>query len=250
MTKNIILVTGSSSGIGRGIVETLDVSQYFPIITYNTHKDSADEAKNTIIKKGGECLVLRLDVTNDESVQACTQKVMTTFGRLDTLVCNAGKDYYHESSDEVDIEEWQDVFSTKVFGTFSVVHALRPLLAKSNNANIIGIAASLYEKPDSNDPAYSSACAAHVNYIMSLVIAFEKDRIRANLINPGPVKTNLKYWQDLEAKVPTIFADMATTSPTGRLGSADDIASSVDYIVSCRNLNGTILNVNAGAHLR
>ena len=249
-TKNICLITGSSSGIGWGVAETLSTSSYYPIITYNSHEDEARKLEKAILFRGGECLCLKLNLSSSQSIVNFVKSINKQFKHLDTIVCNAGKDYYHTKPDEATLDEWNDVFYTKVFGHYLLVKLCRPLLEKSKNANVIGISASLYEKPDPNDPVYSSACAAHVNYILSLVYAYAPYRIRANVINPGPIKTNLSYWNELQKNDATIFQSMIASSPTGKLPQPSEIAQTIDFIVTSKNLNGNVIYVNSGTHLR
>lgn len=248
--KNICVVTGSSSGIGKGIVESLDLQRYLPVITYKKHAKAARTLERRIKSQGAECLCLPLDLSDGQSIHDFASALATQVGRIDTIICNAGKDYYHEQPDEATLQEWFDIFYPKVFGTYLLVKSCKALLQKSNNANIIGMSASLYEKPDPNDPAYSSACAAHTNYVLSLVYAYAPLRIRANVINPGPVATNLDYWKVTLEKTPDIFDKMAATSPTGSLATPADVARTIDYIVNTRTVNGNVMYVNAGAHLR
>lgn len=251
VNKKVVLITGSSSGLGASLAEVLVEHGYIPIITYRRHETRARQLTSLLSKRfGSELICGRLDVTREGDFISLRSEIMKTYGRLDTLVCNAGSDFYHTSLQDIKLQEWQEVFGAKVFGTFNSVMSMLPLLKESKNPNIIMISASLGTKPDPLDPVYSSACAALNNFAQSLVYALSPEKIRTNVICPGPMDTGLSYWAELKRIQPDIFASFKTSNPMNIQTDANQIAELISAIDTNVSLNGNILYATGGSHLR
>lgn len=249
MQKNILLVTGSSNGLGSGLVRSLVKSHHIPVITYKTDAQAAQKTADGINNTEG-VLIQQLDVASENSVAELAFSIFSKYNRLDTLICNAGIDFHHASFDEIELSEWQSVYDTKVFGVFNSVKQFLPLLRKSDNPNIIIISASLADKPDPLDPVYSSACAAVNNFARSLVYSLKDDGVRTNIICPGPMDTNLGYWKEVKKTNPEIFSSLEDTNPLKLTTQPSDIAEIVTTIVENRVLNGNTFYATGGSHLR
>ena len=126
---NSIIITGSSSGLGKGLSDNLLKKGYDPIVTYNTNPKEIRGNQNAY----------HLNLASDSSIDAFCSKILTRYSYIDTIVCNAGVDYFHESFDDISIAEWRSVFEIKVFGHFQLIKSLLPVLQESNNPNIIFI---------------------------------------------------------------------------------------------------------------
>ena len=249
--KKIVLITGSSSGLGASLAKVLVKLDYTPIITYRHNEVKARELTSLLSKETESEIICRhLDVSNEDGFTDVYSDIMRTYGRLDTLICNAGSDFYHASLQDIKLKEWQEVFGTKVFGTFNSVMAMLPLLKASKNPNIIMISASLGTKPDPLDPVHSSACAALNNFAQSLVYSLSSEKIRTNVICPGPMDTGLSYWTDLKRSQPDIFASFKSSNPMNMQTDANHIAELISAIDTNVSLNGNILYATGGSHLR
>lgn len=224
---------------------------YTPIITYLTHKTEADNlAKDISSRFSIQPLTVKLDVRNEESVKQLALTIKEQLGGLDLLVCNAGTDYLHKNFDEITLEEWHEIYETKVFGSFLTIQHLLPLLEKSADGHIVTISASLADKPDPLDPVYSSACAALNNFTRSMVYSLGPRNIRSNILCPGPQDTNLAYWQDLKQSIPDIFASFVEQSPLKKPVTVTEIADALYALDSNSSLNGNTIFVTGGSHLR
>lgn len=248
--KNIAIVTGSSHGLGAGVVNELAHLGYEPIITYKTGESTAKELGSQISFNGGNDVTLRLDLTSDESIDIFVQDIQSRYEHIDTLICNAGVDYHHESFEEIDVSEWREIFEVKVFGNFSLIKKLLPLLQKSDNPNIIFISASLANRPDPLDPVYSSASSAVNTFADSLVYALKDYSIRINIICPGPMDTNLAYWKSVKEQHAEIFDSLKKSNPLGLLTEPTDIAAIINTIVETKIINGNTFFATGGTHLR
>lgn len=249
MDKRIALITGSSSGIGAGIAKFLAENNVVPVFTYNKQKSKAEELVNKLHEIVPESVCYRLDLKDEASIKSLANEIGNKFECLDLLICNAGVDYYHESLEDVQLSEWEEIFSIKVFGTFLCTKYFLPLLKKSTNPNIITISASLAERPDPSDPAYSSACAALNNLSLSLAKGLAKENIRTNVVCPGPMDTNLEYWKEMKKKDPEIFSKFKSTNPLKKSTEAEDVGKLILSICDNRLLTGNIVYISGGSHL-
>ena len=247
--KNITIVTGSSSGIGAGIVTQLASLSYEPVVTFKTDSIAAQEIAAKI--SGNKAInSYHLDLSSDESIETFVKDIKSRYDHIDTLVCNAGVDYHHNSFEEIDVSEWREIFEVKVFGNFSLIKKLLPLLQKSKNPNIIFISASLANRPDPFDPAYSSASSAVNTFADSLVYALKDYSIRTNIICPGPMDTNLAYWKSIKEQHADIFDSLKKSNPLGLLTEPSDVAAIINTIVETKIINGNTFFATGGTHLR
>lgn len=249
--KKVILITGSSSGLGAALAKALASDDYIPVITYRSHKKEAEAVSLQLSKQlGHEVICSYLDVNEQASLYDLHSEIMQKYGRLDTLVCNAGMDFHHTSFQDIQLQEWLDVFGAKVFGAFNSVSTMTSLLKASKNPNIIMISASLAVKPDPLDPVYSSACAALNNFGQSLVYSLAPEKIRSNIICPGPMDTGLSYWLEVKRGNPNIFNTFKDSNPMNILTNASHVADIIMSIEENRSLNGNIFYATGGSHLR
>lgn len=187
---------------------------------------------------------------NIDSVNGLADLLKDRWGKIDLLISNAGVDY-DISFEDMEIEDWKSIFDTKIRGTFLVTKGLLPLLKDSKNPSIVYISASVGWKPDWRDPAYSSASAAVINFGQSMAIALSKYGIRSNIVCPGPTQTNLKYWKQVESTNPKIWENIKESNPLKKLCTPDDIGGLIDFLATKGlYLNGNVIYVNGGAHLR
>jgi ketoreductase RED2 len=249
--RKVVLITGSSSGLGASLADKLIAYNYVPIITYRHHETEAKKLARRLSKKlNCEIICKHLDVANETDLAKLHDDIMQIYGRLDTLVCNAGSDFYHARFQDIELREWQEVFGAKVFGAFNSVSTMLPLLSKSDNANIIMVSASLGTKPDPFDPVYSSACAALNNFAQSLVYSLSSEKIRTNTICPGPMDTGLSYWNNLKQNQPDIFKSFQKSNPMNVQTDSEHIAKLIMAIDDNVSLNGNVLYATGGSHLR
>ncbi len=248
-TKKIILITGSSNGIGAGIAKHFGKLDYSVVVTYNQNKKDGEKVVDDIEKSGAKTLLLQLDVKDEESVGKALTSVEKEFGKLDVLVNNAAVDFA-TPFEECSFDDWREITRTKIDGNFLCTKYAIPLLKKSDNPNIIIIMSSLYEKVDPDDPAYCVGTAGTVAYLKCAALALAKYKIRANGIGPGETKTNNRYWR--ENGTEELWKEIESKNPFRRLTTPEDVAIATQMIVEDKTkfLNGNIIYVNGGGHLK
>ncbi len=249
MNQNII-VTGSSTGIGAGIAKHFAELGFNVIMTYKTDIKSAEESFSGLKKsKDQKHSLLKLDVCSEKSVKEITNVISKKYGHLDLAVCNAGVDYFSEI-EKCSFNDWKDITRTKIDGMFLCTKYFTELLKSAESPLMIYISASVGNKPDWRDPAYSCACAATTSFGKSMSVALSKYKIRSNIVCPGSTKTNMKYWHQLEKIVPDIWDKFVESNPLKHNCTPEDVASAIEmlYADKTKYLNGNEIFVNGGAH--
>jgi 3-oxoacyl-[acyl-carrier protein] reductase len=247
--KSIVLITGSSSGIGAALATHFANKGEIVVLTYNKNRDQAETIFKTIQSKSEYSMIKHLDVTSEDSVKSLMEEIEKRYEKLDILINNAGTDK-PTPIETCTYKEWREILSTKLDGNFLCTKYSIPLLKKSENPNIIVISSVLSDKPDPDDPAYSVASAGAICFANTMALALAKYKIRTNIIAPGAIKTNLEYWKINNSS--EIWDKMGRNNPLQRNAQMSDITHSIDFIIDKESLyiNGNIFYVNGGSHLK
>jgi NAD(P)-dependent dehydrogenase (short-subunit alcohol dehydrogenase family) len=220
------LITGANKGLGFEAARQLIAAGHTVYIGCRDPKRGQDAAQQL-----GARLV-RLDVTNDESVLAAAQ-LIDGMGGLDVLVNNAGvegrgQDNSIVGADAVTAEMMREVFDTNVFGIVGVTHAFLPLLSQSSAAVVVNVSSSLGSLSLAGSPesftyfypgvAYPASKAA-VNMI-TVQFAKQFPDMRINAVEPGYTDTDLNGHTGTQTveEGARIIVDMAQTAPDGPTG--------------------------------
>jgi NAD(P)-dependent dehydrogenase (short-subunit alcohol dehydrogenase family) len=186
--KVVALVTGSSSGIGFETSLLLAKNGFFTYATMHNLNRS-----NKIIElKQKERLpleVLKLDVTDDESVKEAIEKIANEQGIIDVLVNNAGYALVGPL-EELSIQEFKEQFETNVFGAIRVIQKILPIMRKQRHGTIVNISSVAGRIGFPLTPAYVSSKFALEGLSESMAYELEHFGIKVILIEPGVIKTN------------------------------------------------------------
>lgn len=247
--KQIALVTGSSKGIGKSIALKLAQSKYVVYVTYNTDKQGADETISEIKNTGGEGASIQLDVLDESSVTRAFETIKQEHGHLNVLVNNAGIEI-PKSIEKISLSEWQKVVDTKITGNFLCTKYAIPLMKKQENANLIIITSSLGDRPDPDFPAYCIGTAGTIAFMKAMALQLGHFGIRTNAVSPGTTHTSM--WDNLGGDDEKMWSTFAQNNPMERISTTQDIANAVLMLINdeSKYLNGNIIYMNGGAHLK
>lgn len=249
MKQKIAVVTGSSRGIGKAIVQKLAAHGYLAIITYFKHLNAGKETVEEIKSHGGKAILVHLDVRSQKSVKAVFTMIGQRFGYLNVLVNNAGIEIA-KTIEKVNLAEWKRVIDTKINGNFLCTKYALPLLKNQTNANLIITVSSLGERPDPNYPAYCTGTAGIIAFLKMTAQELGKYNIRVNGIAPGTTHTDM--WQEMGGDNKAMWVKFAQNNPLKRVSTPEDIANVTLMLINDRSqyLNGNIIYVNGGSHLK
>lgn len=207
---------------------------------------------------GVRCLPVQVDVTDFVSAQKAMEQVVEVFGRLDILVNNAGAIFGPAPIAEMAETAWRKTLEVNATGTFLVSKAALPVLIQGGRGGrIVNIASLAAWRPGPYMAAYAASKAAVAALTQSLAQEIAPHGITANAVLPGDIDTGMKQWgYRLESRITRrpyedILAAGIGRIPVGRLGTPEDVASLVAFLVSAEAafITGQCYAVSGGREL-
>jgi 3-oxoacyl-[acyl-carrier protein] reductase len=241
LSGKIALVTGSSRGIGRAMVERLSRDGATVVVNYVSRAEKAQEVAAAVKAGGGTAVALQADVSRFEDIQRLFNRTVEHFGRLDILVNNAGI-RITKNVTEIEEEEFDRLFAINVKGTFfSCQLAARRL---SDGGRIINVSSAVTKMMLPGYSIYAASKAAVDQITRTLSKELGGRNITVNAVCPGPVDTELLR----EGRTKEQIQQMAQMAALGRIGRVEDIADVVAFLASdeARWITGQCIHVNGG----
>jgi len=241
----IAVVTGGSRGIGRIVSLRLAEQGAFVYVNYVSQSDAAEETVAQCAAAGGAGAVIQFDVADFTATQDAFKKIKSESGIVDILVNNAGitRDTLVPLMKEAD---WDGVLDTNLKGTFNCSKAVIRGMMKKRHGRIVNISSVVGFSGNGGQVNYSAAKAGMVGLTKSMAREFASRNITVNCVAPGYIITEMT-----EALGEDIQKKMLGEIPLGTLGSADDVAGAVLYLVSdaAGYVTGQTIHVNGGMYM-
>ncbi len=228
--QRVVVVTGASQGIGAGLVAGYRRLGFGVVATSRSIVPSKDE----------HVLAIAGDIRDRATAQKVVAAAKQRFGRVDTLVNNAGV-FIAKPFIEYTQEDFERVTGTNVTGLFHITQVVLAELLAQRSGHVVNITAALVDQPLASVPAGLAAVTkGGLNALTkSLAIEVAKRGVRVNAVAPGAVKTPLH--------APATHDFLAKIHPVGRMGEVQDIVDAVLYLESASFVTGEILHVDGGA---
>jgi ketoreductase RED2 len=233
----VVLVTGSSSGIGEQIARRFSVLGATVVVNSSS---SVEAGQRVSAELPGESMYVQADISDAEQCHTLIETVIDRYGRLDVLVNNAGwtARIDHRDLDALTDEIFLKTFEVNVFGTWYLTKAAMPHLKASDDGNVVTISSVAGVRPVGSSIAYAMSKAA-LNH-MTLCLAKSHGPVRVNAVAPGLVVTPwTEEWQDLHEGI-------AKVNPVPRIATPDDCAEAVLGLVRNRYVSGEVMLVDGG----
>ncbi|NUR86253.1 MAG: SDR family oxidoreductase [Nonomuraea sp.] len=240
MTRRVALVTGGSRGIGAAIARRLASDGLDVAITYVQAADRAEVVVKQIEAAGGRALSMRVPATDAAELAGAVERVVSTFGRIDVLVNNAGIAPYGPL-EEVTLEEVDRTLGVHARASFVLAQAAARHMG--TGGRIITIGSSLAERvPYPGWTLYAMSKSALIGLTKGLARDLGPRGITANLVNPGSTDTEMNPADSPEADEERGFTAL------GRYCSPDDIAATVSHLAGEGGaaITGASIAVDAG----
>ncbi|PZM10204.1 SDR family oxidoreductase [Rhizobium tubonense] len=240
-TNKVAIVTGASRGIGAAIAERLASDGFTVVINYSGNAAPAEELARKIEQKGGKALTSKADVSDAEAVRRMFDAAEAAFGGVDVLINNAGIMSLAKLAD-ADDANFDRQISVNLKGTFNTLREAGKRLR--DGGRIVNFSTSVVGLKLEGYSVYAATKAA-VETLTAIMSKEMRGRsITVNAVAPGPTATDLF----LNGKSDELIERMAKMNPLERLGTPEDIASSVAFLVGPDGgwINGQVLRSNGG----
>ncbi|MFT7647415.1 MAG: ketoreductase RED2 [Candidatus Poriferisodalaceae bacterium] len=237
----VAIVTGSSSGIGEACVRRLSALGCRVVVNSANSVEAGQQLADDLGDLGH---YVQADISSEDQCTDLVGATMNKWGRVDTLINNAGftKVIPHADLDAVSEEVFRRIFDVNVFGTWYLSRAVMGALKASGDGNIVNITSIAGIRPTGSSIPYAMSKAAlnHMTELMARVVGPE---VRVNAVAPGLVAT--PWTSDWDAQ----HAAVAKRAPLHRSATPDDVAEVVLGILRARYQTGDVVKVDGGTTL-
>jgi len=259
LKDKVALITGSSSGIGASIAETL-AREGATVIVHGRNAERAKRVSSEIKKQGGKAFTVVGDLSKEAGAKAVTEESFKVAGRIDILINNAGgTDSAPITWESGSLTDWKEKFEQNFFSGIRVLQAVLPQMKNLSWGRIVQISTGLATQPGTFMVDYAAAKAAMNNATVSLAKEFAKFGITINTVSPGPILTpafervarglaEANSWGDDWNEIEKKFSQDVVPTPVGRVGRVEDIANAVAFLASplAGYINGANLRIDGG----
>ena len=239
----VAIVTGASRGIGRAIA--LRLAAAGARIVAGARADHAHSVVGEIDAAGGTAVGVTLEVTESASVSGMVQTALDRFGRIDVLVNNAGI-VRDQLLLRMKPEDWDAVIATNLTAAFACCRAVLRPMVKQRSGRIVNIGSVVGQTGNPGQANYAASKAGLVGFTRSLALEVASRGITANVVAPGLIETDMTAALDKRAR-----DALCSRIPMRRLGTPDDVAGAVCFLVSdeASYITGQVLSINGGMSL-
>ncbi|MFH8738440.1 MULTISPECIES: SDR family NAD(P)-dependent oxidoreductase [unclassified Streptomyces] len=227
--QKVAIVTGASQGIGAGLVEAYRKLGHAVVATSRTIAP-ADDA---------DILTVQGDIADPATAERVVAAAVERFGRIDTLVNNAGVFVAKPFTDHT-ADDYATVTGVNLAGFFRISQLVVPHMLAQGGGHIVNVTTSLVDNADSRVPSVLASLTKGglQSATKSLAIEYATRGIRVNAVSPGTIRTPMHPEETHQS--------LAALHPVGRMGEVDDIVDAVVFLETAPFVTGEILHVDGG----
>ena len=240
----VALISGGARGMGAAEAK-LFAQEGAKVIIGDVLEDEGRRTEAEINEAGGECVFLRLDVTQEAQWTAAVESAVQRFGKLDILVNNAGV-VARGTLEDTTLEEWDRVMDINAKGVFLGTKAAIPAMRSSGGGSIINISSmSGIVGQDYIQPVYNASKGAVRIFTKAAAIQYAKEGIRVNSVHPGPIDTDMAGSRLADANLQQAAEQRV---PLGRTARPEEVAYGVLFLASDESsfMTGSELVIDGG----
>ncbi len=242
----VAIVTGSGSGLGRGIA-LMFAREGASVVVNGRRPEPIEATAKAITEAGGRALAVPGDVTVTKDIQRLIQTTVDTFGQLDILVNNAGIMISRTSVTDCPEDDWRKTIDANLTSVFLCSKHALPELIKSRG-NILNLSSILGLLGAPNRAAYGASKGALVILTRGMALDYAPHGVRVNALCPAFVETEINRDYLAELRRRGEYDTVVKRHPLGSLGQPDDVAYAAVYLASdeARWVTGVALPVDGG----
>jgi len=242
--RKVAIVTGGGQGIGRAIA--LDFAEAaMDVVVADINLEAAEATAAEAAVAGSTPLAFELDVANAANVEALVEKVTQKYGRIDHLINNAGitRDALLMRMGD---DAWQAVLDINLTGTYLCSKAVVRVMMKQRDGRIVNISSVVGAMGNAGQTNYAASKAGVIGFTKSLAREVAARGITVNAVAPGFIQTAMT-----DALPDKAREELVTLIPNGRLGTPEDVAAAVRFLVSeeASYITGQVIHVNGGMYM-
>lgn len=241
LAGTVIVITGGASGIGLASAAAAS-SAGAAVMLADRSRAALDEATSTLTALGSKVAALEVDVTDPADVNGLVEATLGTFGRVDGLVTSAGVE---DSVPALELAEhaFDAVVAVNLKGSFLCAKGFAQAMIDAGGGSIVTISSTLAFSGRASGAHYAASKAGVVSLTKSLALEWGPHGVRVNSVAPGIIDT------PMASRVPDEHRSAyASRTPLGRIGTADDVANVVRFLLSADAgyVTGQTIVVNGG----
>lgn len=238
----IALVTGGSRGIGRAIVQELAHHGATVLFTGRSINPHTHSLEKELLSLGVPGKAYAVDASNNEATHAMVEDILSTYGKVDVLVNNAGitQDTLLMRMNE---EQWDQVMAVNLKSAFILTKALIPHMMRARKGSIINISSVVGISGNAGQANYAASKAGLIGFTKSIAKELGTRGIRVNAVAPGFIRTEMTSVLDEK-----VVADWTKNIALHRVGEPEEVAKAVLFLASDLSsyVTGDVLNVSGG----
>jgi len=241
LTGKVSIITGAGQGIGRATALKF-AAEGARVAVCDINMDSVDETVQAIVAEGGEAQGFRIDVTDKETIARMVEGVMAKWGRIDTLVNNAGIVQDAQFKKMTD-EQFERVIDVNLKGVYNCTKAVVDIMLEQNSGVILNASSIVGIYGNFGQTNYAATKFGVIGMVKTWARELGRKGIRANAICPGFIETPIL------ATIPDkVIKMMEEKVPMGRLGKPEEIANTYAWLASdeASYINGAVIEVSGG----
>ncbi|MEK4024187.1 3-oxoacyl-[acyl-carrier-protein] reductase [Mammaliicoccus sciuri] len=236
------VVTGASRGIGRTVALRLASEGAKVVVNYSGSQEKAEAVVEEIRSAGGEAFAFQANVSDADQVKEMMDEAIKQFGSIDFLVNNAGitRDNLLMRMKE---DEWDDVLAINLKGVFLCTKAVTRQMMRQRAGRIVNLASVVGVVGNAGQANYVAAKAGVIGLTKTTAKELAARNVLVNAVAPGFITTDMTDELGEEMK-----EQLLSTIPLGKLGSAEDVAGTVAFLLSdeAKYITGQTINVDGG----
>mgnify|MGYP001472965129 FL=1 len=243
LSGKVALITGASRGIGKAIAISLGKLGAEVIVNYSSSEERAKEVVEQIRSLGTNSYELKFNVADEESVNESINKIIEKSGSIDILINNAGitRDGLLM---RMKSSQWDEVLNTNLKGVFLCTKSVSKFMLKQRAGKIVNITSIVGLIGNPGQANYSAAKAGVIGFTKTCAKEFASRGIQVNAVAPGFIETEMTEKLNYE--------DILKAIPLNKLGSTEEIASLVDFLVSStasEYITGQTISIDGGMNI-
>jgi len=220
MAGKVALITGSTKGIGRSIAE--EMARCGAKVVISSRKaDACEQVAGELKEQGFEAIAVPCHVGRKDDLQNLVDQTLATWGRIDTLVCNAATNPVYGTTQEMTDEAWDMIMDTNVKGTFWLTQMALPHLAEHGDGQVVLLSSIAGIRSNSVIGTYGVSKAAEAALARNLAVEWGPSGVRVNAIAPGLVRND---FAKALVEDPERVKSAEQKTPLRRIGEPIDIA--------------------------